>query len=58
MEKKKGIFDNEKFKKLPFGKKFTVLCYALKYYAQGDSWHFALDYATSMMAGWKKHEKK
>jgi hypothetical protein len=53
-EKKKG---NEHFKKLPFRKKFTVLCYALKYYAQGDDWEFALDYAVSMMAGWKSNSK-
>ena len=54
-EKKKGLLDNEHFKKLSLRQKFTALWYALKYYAQGDDWEFALDYAVSLIKGWKRY---
>lgn len=53
MTKRKGLFDNPTFKSLPFNKKITAFFYAVKYFVQGDPWDFALDYACSLLKGWK-----
>ena len=31
---------------------------AVKYWLQGDEWTFAVEYATSLVKGWKTVEKK
>ena len=37
--------------------KIRIYILAVKYYLQGDEWNFAVEYATSLVKGWKKHDK-
>ena len=34
--------------------KIRIYVLAVKYYIQGDEWEFAIEYATSLVKGWKK----
>ena len=59
MKEKKPFFVSG-FKKLPLWYKYEALKLAVKYYFQGDEWHFAQEYAISLVKGWRriKNEKK
>ncbi len=48
------LLDYQPYKDLPFGKKFEALKLTVKYWATGDEWRFALEYAVSLVIGWKK----
>ena len=37
-------------------KKIRILCLALKYWAEGDDWQFAVKYAEAIVKGFKRHD--
>jgi hypothetical protein len=34
--------------------KIQIYMLAIKYFIQGDTWEFAVEYATGLVKGWKK----
>lgn len=34
-------------------KKIRVYCLAVKYWLQGDTWRFAVEYARAIVEGWR-----
>ena len=51
--KKKPIF-NDDFKELSLWHKYEALKLTIKYMLQGDEWHFAQEYAISLIKNWRK----
>ncbi len=48
----------KEFDKLALSDKMRIYTLVVKYWAAGDDWDFAKEYALSLIKGWKKNEKR